>query len=182
MDLRAIRLCSQLSRMSNSLRVLLPVFLTCFVSLFRFLRWVIFLSSLIQLSCMYGWMVGVCYHRRIKCQARMSGRGFAVGSNELTAPLIEEDFKAALAVLEAHLAAPRAFLFGGAPCFADFGLAAQIHQARIDPTVRLRHAYYMHVRAFARACVWSCVCVCAYVVRMAGRLCVCVYVYALSQL
>lgn len=135
-----------------------------------------------QLSCMYGWMVGVCYHRRIKCQARMSGRGFAVGSNELTAPLIEEDFKAALTVLEAHLAAPRAFLFGGAPCFADFGLAAQIHQARIDPTVRLRHAYYMHVRAFARACVWSCVCVCAYVVRMAGRLCVCVYVYALSQL
>jgi len=67
-------------------------------------------------------------------KARMSGRGFAVGSNELTAPLIEEDFKAALAVLEAHLAAPRAFLFGGAPCFADFGLAAQIHQARIDPT------------------------------------------------
>eukprot|EP00729_Bicosta_minor_P017962 gene17962-35621_t len=67
-------------------------------------------------------------------QARMSGRGFAVGSNELTAPLIEEDFKAALTVLEAHLAAPRAFLFGGAPCFADFGLAAQIHQARIDPT------------------------------------------------
>ena len=46
-------------------------------------------------------------------KARMSGRGFAVGSNPITAPIIEEDFKAALVTLEAHLAPPRAFLLGG---------------------------------------------------------------------
>jgi len=77
-------------------------------------------------------------------QQRMSGRGFAVGSNETTAPLIEASFRAALALLEAHLAAGpgcpgnpgggRPYLLGGRPSFADFSLAAQLYQALIDPT------------------------------------------------
>jgi glutathione S-transferase len=75
-------------------------------------------------------------------QQRMSGRGFAVGSNETTAPLIEASFRAALALLEAHLSAGpgpgagggRPYLLGGRPSLADFSLAAQLYQALIDPT------------------------------------------------
>ena len=48
---------------------------------------------------------------------RMSGRGFAVGSNEKTAPLIEEWFKQGLDLFEAHLKG-RPYLFGARPSFA----------------------------------------------------------------
>jgi glutathione S-transferase len=64
---------------------------------------------------------------------RMSGRGFAVGSNEKTADLIENSFKDGIAVLEKHLE-NRPYLLGGRPSFADLGLGAQIYQALIDPT------------------------------------------------
>lgn len=64
---------------------------------------------------------------------RMSGRGFAVGSNEKTADLIEKSFQDGIALLEAHLA-DRTYLFGGKPSFADFGVGAQIYEALIDPT------------------------------------------------
>lgn len=66
-------------------------------------------------------------------RGRMSGRGFAVGSNEKTAPIIESDFKKAVSLMEAHLG-HRPYLFGGRPAFADFGIASQIYQALIDPT------------------------------------------------
>lgn len=64
---------------------------------------------------------------------RMSGRGFAVGSNEKTAPLIEESFKDAIVLLDRHLSS-RPFLLGRRPSMADFGIAPQLFQALIDPT------------------------------------------------
>lgn len=85
---------------------------------------------------------------------RMTGRGFAVGSNERTAALIEADFKAAIRVLEAHFAFPRPFLLGGRPSFADFGLAPQVYQALIDPTAgAILEASAPRVAAWARAMV-----------------------------
>jgi len=64
---------------------------------------------------------------------RMSGRGFAVGSNPQTAPHIEDSFKNAISLLDVHLA-NRPYLFGSAPSFADFGLAPQVYEALVDPT------------------------------------------------
>lgn len=66
-------------------------------------------------------------------RGRMAKRGFAVGSNEKTAPLLERSFADGLALLERHLAG-RPFLLGSRPSFADFGVAAQIYEAYIDPT------------------------------------------------
>jgi len=70
---------------------------------------------------------------REKVIERMRGRVGFVGSNADTAPQIEASFHDALALLEAHLAA-RPYLFGGRPCFADFGLSCQIYEAWTDPT------------------------------------------------
>ena len=64
---------------------------------------------------------------------RMTGRVFFVGSNEVTAPQIEQSFLDALALLESHLA-DRPYLFGGRPAFGDFGLWGQIYSAWTDPT------------------------------------------------
>jgi len=64
---------------------------------------------------------------------RMVSRVWFVGSNEQTAPQIEQTFQQALDLLDPHLA-ERPWLFGGRPAFADFGLAAQIHNANDDPT------------------------------------------------
>lgn len=66
-------------------------------------------------------------------KARMSGRGDFVGSNEGTKSLIERYLSALLDILEAHLA-DRPYLFGGRPAFGDFGLAAQLYEAALDPT------------------------------------------------
>ncbi len=64
---------------------------------------------------------------------RMVNRVWFVGSSAETAPQIEESFREAIALLEAHLAA-RPYLFGGRPAFADFGLFAQLYEAWTDPT------------------------------------------------
>lgn len=64
---------------------------------------------------------------------RMSGRGFAVGSNEKTAGIIEENFQQGIEHLEAHLEG-RPWLFGTRACLADLGLGSQIYEALIDPT------------------------------------------------
>ena len=65
--------------------------------------------------------------------ARMSGRGGFVGSNAATAPLITEYYFELLDLLEPHFAS-RKYLFGARPAFGDFGLAAQLYEASIDPT------------------------------------------------
>jgi glutathione S-transferase len=64
---------------------------------------------------------------------RMTGRVWFVGSNETTAPFIEETFHAALAQLDAHLKG-RTYLFGARPSFADFALWGQIYNMWTDPT------------------------------------------------
>ncbi len=64
---------------------------------------------------------------------RMVSRGWVVGSNEQTAPLLEDSFQNGMALLEAHLA-ERSYLFGGRPSFGDFGLWGQVYNAWTDPT------------------------------------------------
>src|SRR5690606_7394947 len=64
---------------------------------------------------------------------RMVPRLSFVGSHTGTASLIEQSFHELLAVLEKHLAT-RAYLFGGRPCLADFGLYGQLRELASDPT------------------------------------------------
>ena len=66
---------------------------------------------------------------------RMTNRVWFVGSNETTAPQIEQSFQDGLALLETHLA-ERPYLFGKRPAFADFGLWGQIYNAWTDPTCK----------------------------------------------
>ncbi len=64
---------------------------------------------------------------------RMVPRLAFVGSHEGTRALIEASFRRQLEIVEAHLAF-RPYLFGGRPCLADLGLAAQLYELSIDPT------------------------------------------------
>ena len=64
---------------------------------------------------------------------RMVPRVWFVGSNEQTAPQIEQSFQDAVDLIETHLDG-RDYLFGGRPAFGDFGAGFQIHQAWTDPT------------------------------------------------
>lgn len=64
---------------------------------------------------------------------RMVPRLAYVGSHAKTAPLIEASFRRQLEIAEAHLAW-RPYLFGGRPCLADFGWAAQMYELGSDPT------------------------------------------------
>ncbi|MEE2703739.1 MAG: glutathione S-transferase family protein [Myxococcota bacterium] len=64
---------------------------------------------------------------------RMIPRIGFVGSSEKTQQQIEGSFSGGIALLEAHLQR-RAFLFGGRPAFADFGLWGQLYNAHTDPT------------------------------------------------
>ncbi len=66
-------------------------------------------------------------------RARMVDRVWFVGSNEVTAPQIEDGFLEMLGLLDNHLAS-RPYLFGGRPAFGDFGLWGQIYQMWTDPT------------------------------------------------
>jgi glutathione S-transferase len=57
-----------------------------------------------------------------------------VGSNDTTAPVIEESYRRLLQLLDAHLAVSR-FVMGGRPGASDFGLLGQLTQlAGFDPT------------------------------------------------
>ena len=64
---------------------------------------------------------------------RMSARGGFVGSSHATAPLITAYLLELLDILEPHLTT-RKYLFGGRPCFGDFGIAPQLFEASLDPT------------------------------------------------
>jgi glutathione S-transferase len=64
---------------------------------------------------------------------RMGGRGHFVGSSPANAPLISDWYFELLDLLEPHLAV-RPYLFGERPAFGDFGLAAQLYEASVDPT------------------------------------------------
>ena len=56
-----------------------------------------------------------------------------MGSSPANAPLITGYLLELLDILEPHLA-HRRYLFGGRPSFGDFGLAAQLYEASVDPT------------------------------------------------
>jgi glutathione S-transferase len=71
--------------------------------------------------------------RTAMIRARMTGRGHFVGSSAANAPLIRRYLVELLDLLEPHLA-NRKYLLGARPCFGDFGLAAQLYEASIDPT------------------------------------------------
>lgn len=64
---------------------------------------------------------------------RMVGRLPMVGSSGQTGGVIERSFERLLGFLETHLNG-RAYLFGGRPALADFGLGAQLAQLESDPT------------------------------------------------
>ena len=65
---------------------------------------------------------------------RQVGRLGVVGSNAVTAPVIEDSYVRLLRLLDAHLTTSR-FLFGGRPASADFALFGQLTQlVAFDPT------------------------------------------------
>jgi len=67
---------------------------------------------------------------------RQIGRLGVVGSNEVTAPVIEESYRRLLGLLDARLADSR-FVMGGRPGASDFGLYGQLTQlVGFDPTPR----------------------------------------------
>lgn len=79
---------------------------------------------------------------------RMVSRGWVIGSNAQTAPIIEASFANAMGLLDAHFE-HRKFLFGERPSFGDFGVWGQVYNAWTDPTpgdlLRAR---------FPRVCQW----------------------------
>jgi len=65
---------------------------------------------------------------------RQVGRLAVVGSNAVTAPVIEDSYRRLLVLLDAHLTHTR-FLFGGRPAAADFGVFGQLTQlVGFDPS------------------------------------------------
>jgi glutathione S-transferase len=85
---------------------------------------------------------------------RMVGRVGFVGSNEVTAPQIEESFHQGLELLEAHLAG-RAYLFGDRPAFGDFGVFGQVYNAWTDPTIGSHmETFNPHTLAWVQRMLW----------------------------
>ena len=67
---------------------------------------------------------------------RQIGRVWVVGSNKITAPLINSSFKRFLTIMEKHLS-QYPFLFGNRPSSADFSFFGQLCQlVGFDPTPR----------------------------------------------
>jgi len=65
---------------------------------------------------------------------RQIGRLYVVGSNDVTAPVIEESYRRFLGRFDDHIG-NGPFVFGGRPAAADFGLFGQLTQlATFDPT------------------------------------------------
>jgi len=65
---------------------------------------------------------------------RQIGRLAVVGSNEITAPVIEDSYRRLLRLLDAHLTGS-GFVMGGRPGASDFGLFGQLTQlVGFDPT------------------------------------------------
>jgi glutathione S-transferase len=64
---------------------------------------------------------------------RMVPRMAFAGANPTNAPHLERSWLRTVELLEAHLER-RAYLFGGRPAFADFGIWGNLNQAHSDPT------------------------------------------------
>ena len=66
---------------------------------------------------------------------RQVGRLGVVGSNEVTAPVIEQSYREFLRAFDAHLASGHPYILGGRPGASDFALFGQLTQlALFDPT------------------------------------------------
>jgi glutathione S-transferase len=75
-------------------------------------------------------------HRKVAAfiTERQIARLWVVGSNDTTAPVIEESYRRLLRLFDAHLQ-QHAFLMGGRPGASDFGLFGQLSQLVLfDPT------------------------------------------------
>ena len=67
---------------------------------------------------------------------RQIGRLYVVGSNDVTAPVIDASYRRFLAAMEAHLGS-QTFMLGARPAAGDFGLHGQLTQlVGFDPTPR----------------------------------------------
>jgi glutathione S-transferase len=67
---------------------------------------------------------------------RQIGRLYVVGSNDVTAPVIDASYRRFLAAMEAHLGSQK-FMLGARPAAGDFGLHGQLTQlVGFDPTSR----------------------------------------------
>jgi glutathione S-transferase len=67
---------------------------------------------------------------------RQIGRLYVVGSNDITAPVIDASYRRFLAAMENHLASQK-YMLGGRPAAGDFGLYGQLTQlVSFDPTPR----------------------------------------------
>ena len=65
---------------------------------------------------------------------RQIARLYVVGSNDITAPVIEDSYKRFLAIMD-EIIRKQPFLLGGRPASSDFAVYAQLTQlARFDPT------------------------------------------------
>lgn len=77
-------------------------------------------------------------HRQFKeyFSQRQIGRLYVVGSNDITAPIIDASYRRFLAAMEAHLA-EQPFMLGNRPGAGDFALYGQLTQlVGFDPTSR----------------------------------------------
>ena len=77
-------------------------------------------------------------HRRAKedFARRQIDRLYVVGSNEMTAPVIDRSYQRFLAIMEAHLAT-QPFILGNRPGVGDFAIYGQLSQlVGFDPTPR----------------------------------------------
>ncbi len=87
-------------------------------------------------------------------RARMTGRVWFVGSNEVNGPEIESGFREMLDLLETHLAT-RPYLFGRRPAYGDFGLWGQFYELWTDPTAgALIEGGTPHVLAWIHRMLW----------------------------
>ncbi len=78
---------------------------------------------------------------------RMVPRLSFVGSSEQNKELIEESLTNYLELLEAHLV-NRPYLFGGRPCFGDFGMFCQLYGCTQQPTTAPMIEAHPHIAAW----------------------------------
>ncbi len=77
-------------------------------------------------------------HKQIKqfVEERQTNRLYVVGSNDITAPVIDASYRRFLAAMENHLTNQK-FMLGNRPAAGDFGLFGQLSQlVGFDPTSR----------------------------------------------
>ena len=80
-------------------------------------------------------------------EQRMVPRLALVGSHSGTRALIEASFRRALEITETHLL-NRPYLFGGRPCLADLGWAAELYELSTDPTPQALMQHFPGVLAY----------------------------------